>query len=364
MSINIRPIAFYLPQFYPTRENDEWWGKGFTDWRNVTKAAPLFKGHNQPHLPADLGFYDLRLSDILEQQTKMAREYGIHGFMFYHYWFNGRRVLEVPVQNYIKYKKPDFPFCLCWANENWSRNWDGQFNDLLLKQEYGQDDDVNHMQYLCRDVFSDERYIRINGKPVFAIYRTESFPDIIRTAEIWRKTAIKEGFPDLYLMRIESFVGGVDPSSIGFDAAIEFQPDWNNLPQRLKPSMKAKLISFFNNSIPACEANHVFLYRDLINAALTKPTPGYKRFPGITPMWDNSSRRKNNAFIFHDSQPALFSQWLKEIIKRFTPYSQEENLIFINAWNEWAEGCHLEPCLKWGRQYLEILSDIIRGYSE
>ena len=358
MKLNkIRSIAFYLPQYHPIPENDQWWGRGFTEWRNVTKAAPLFTGHYQPHLPADLGFYDLRLSEILEEQAEMAGEYGIHGFMFYHYWFNGRRILETPINNYLKNQKPDFPFCLCWANENWSRNWDGQTNDVLLKQEYGPDDDIHHMQYLCRNVFSDNRYIKINGKPIFAVYRTESFPDIKKTAEIWRNIAIKEGFPDLYLIRVESFIGGIDPVSIGFDASIEFQPDWNNLPRRLRPSFSDKFISFFNNSIPALESNHVFLYKDLIKAALSKPAPTYKRFPGITPMWDNTSRRKNNSYIFHDSHPELFSQWLEEIINRFKPFSQEENFIFINAWNEWAEGCHLEPCLKWANGYLKAVQN-------
>jgi lipopolysaccharide biosynthesis protein len=355
----IRPIAFYLPQYHPIPENDQWWGKGFTEWRNVTKAVPLFRGHYQPHLPSDFGFYDLRLSEIIEQQAQMAREYGIYGFMFYHYWFNGRRMLEAPVNNFLKNQKPDFPFCFCWANENWSRNWDGQLNDILLKQEYSQDDDIHHMLYLCRSVFSDDRYIKIEGKPVFAVYRTESFPDIKKTAEIWKTIAINEGYPDLYLLRVESFVAGIDPNSLGFDAAIEFQPDWNNLPERLTPSFKSKLISFLNNSVPAFKGNHVYLYNDLIKTALSEPIPDYKRFPGITPMWDNSARRKNDAFIFHEASPEHFSLWLKEIIKRYRPFSQEENFIFINAWNEWAEGCHLEPCLKWDKQYLQVLKNIM-----
>jgi lipopolysaccharide biosynthesis protein len=270
-------------------------------------------------------------------------------------------MLDTPINNYIKNQNPKFPFCLCWANENWSRNWDGQVNDVLLKQEYGPDDDIHHMQYLCRNIFSDDGYIKINGRPVFAIYRTESFPDIKKTAEIWRTTAIKEGFPDLYLMRVESFVGGVDPSSIGFDAAIEFQPDWNNLPLRLIPSFKGKVMSFLKNSVPAFKKNHVYQYSDLIKTALSKPSPDYKRFPGITPMWDNTSRRKNDAYIFHDSKPELFSRWLKEIIIRFRPFSQDENFIFINAWNEWAEGCHLEPCLKWNKQYLQVIKNEINN---
>jgi hypothetical protein len=349
---HIRPIAIYLPQFHPIPENDEWWGKGFTDWQNVAKSKPRFNGHYQPHLPSDLGFYDLRLPSVMEQQIELAKEYGIYGFMFYHYWFNGRRVLEKPVENYLKYSKMDFPFCLCWANENWTRNWDGQFKDILLKQEYSNEDDLIHIQYLCRKVFSDERYIKINGKPFFAVYRTELFPNIKKTADIWREAALMEGYPDLYLVRMESFTSDVDPVSIGFDAAIEFQPDWNNLPERLKPSFFDRAITKIFRSASSFDSNHVFLYKDLVNKALSRPIHGYKRFPELTPMWDNSPRRINDAFIFHGSTPDLFSFWLKEIVKRFKPYSKEENFIFINAWNEWAEGNHLEPCQKWGNRYL------------
>jgi lipopolysaccharide biosynthesis protein len=352
-----RIIAIYLPQYHPIPENDLWWGKGFTEWTNVTKAVPLFDGHYQPHLPADLGFYDLRLNEIIEQQVTMARDHGISGFMFYHYWFNGRRILEKPVNNYLKNHIPDFPFCLCWANENWSRNWDGQSNDVLLKQVYSLSDDIQHMQYLCRNVFSDDRYIRVDGKPVLAVYRTESFPDIKETTEVWREIAVKEGYPDLYLMRVESFEGSIDPYSIGYDAAIEFQPDWNNLPKRLKVSAIERLKCLLTGRTSIFETNHIFSYKDLVKIALSKPAPYYKRYPGITPQWDNTPRRQKDAYIFHDSDPALFGLWLKEIIRRFHPYSNEENFIFINAWNEWGEGCHLEPCLKWRNSYLKTVKN-------
>jgi lipopolysaccharide biosynthesis protein len=357
---NFRALAIYLPQFHPIPENDKWWGKGFTEWRNVTKESPRFKGHYQPHLPADNGFYDLRVPEIMNQQMKMAREHNISGFMFYHYWFNGRRILELPLNNYLSDEKNDFPFCLCWANENWTRNWDGKYNDVLLQQDYDHDDDRVHMQYLCRNILNDDRYIRVDGKPLFVVYRTELFPDINRTAEIWRKVAKEEGFPGLYLVRAESFNGGIDPASIDFDAAFEFQPDWNYLPERVKLSKKEKLFSLDKKTVEAFAGNHIFRYRDLVNIALSKPIPVYKRFPGITPMWDNSARRKNDAFIFHESSPELFSKWLSEIIKRFKPYSKDENFIFINAWNEWGEGCHLEPCLKWDKAYLEVVQNSLK----
>ena len=188
MTPDIRPIAFYLPQFHPTPENDEWWGKGFTEWTNVTKARPLFPGHYQPQLPADMGFYDLRLPEAREAQAALAREYGIHGFCYYHYWFNGRRILERPFNEVLASGKPDFPFCLCWANENWTRVWDGGEKNVLLEQKYSHEDDLAHIESLI-PAFRDERYIRIDGKPLFLVYRTGLLPNPARTAEIWREAA-------------------------------------------------------------------------------------------------------------------------------------------------------------------------------
>lgn len=200
----VRAIAFYLPQYHPVPENDEWWGKGFTEWRNVSKARPLFPGHYQPHLPADLGFYDLRLPEVREAQAELARAHGISGFVYYHYWFNGRRILERPFNEVLQSGKPDFPFCLCWANENWTRIWDGGDKHILLEQKYSAQDDLAHIQSLI-PAFRDERYIRVNGKPLFLVYRAELIPDPVRTAAIWREAAIKAGVGDLYLARVESY---------------------------------------------------------------------------------------------------------------------------------------------------------------
>src|ERR1035437_1258864 len=338
----IKSIAFYLPQFHPIQEDDESWGKGFTEWTNVVQAKPLFKGHYQPHLPADLGFYDLRLCEIMEQQADMAKSYGIYGFMFYHYWFSGKRLLETPVNNWLRMKTPNFPFCICWANENWTKGWDGQDQEILIKQEYSEKDDREHFQEMARH-FKDDRYIKVEDKPVFAVYRTTLFPDIKRTATIWREEALKYGFKGLYLVTIESFGNRVNPTEIGFDAALEFQPDFRNLPNRYSGSFRDKLYNKLKIKRSPFFENEIVEYSDFVEKMILKETVSYKRFPCVTPMWDNSARRKQNALIINNSSPEIYYKWLTHVIKYFSPYSKEENFIFINAWNEWAEGNHLEP---------------------
>ena len=215
----IKPIAIYLPQFHPTPENDEWWGKGFTEWTNVAKATPRFEGHYQPQLPSDLGFYDLRLEEARMAQEAMAKEYGIHGFCYYHYWFNGKRMLQEPLDRKLKNPKENFPFMLCWANENWTRKWDGGDHKILLKQDYSEEDDKKHIEALI-PYFKDSRYIRINNRPVFCIYRSTLFPNIKNTLKIWRDECRKQGL-DIYICRFETF-GAFGKSYIddGFDAGI------------------------------------------------------------------------------------------------------------------------------------------------
>lgn len=357
--MKIKPIAIYLPQFHPIPENDEWWIKGFTEWTNVTKAKPLFKGHYQPHLPTDIGFYDLRLHETMVEQAEMAKEHGIHGFMFYHYWFSGKKLLEQPVEQWLKNKTPDFPFMLCWANENWSRRWDGQDQELLIKQEYSDEDDINHF-YELLPYFNDERYIRVNNKPVFVIYRTNLFPDIKKTASKWQNLAIQNGLDGLYLISVEAMGKVVEPSTIGFDAALRFQPDWSNLPPKLDDKPMNKFLHQMGIKESPFMTNRVYDYPSFVENAKKKPSPNYKLFPSVTPMWDNSARRKKDAVIFHDSSPACFGNWLKHAIENFKPYSDDESFIFINAWNEWAEGNHLEPCQKWGRKYLEVTKAVLK----
>lgn len=359
MNTDIRAIAFYLPQYHPIPENDAWWGKGFTEWRNVAKASPLFKGHYQPHIPADLGFYDLRLPDIRAEQATMAREHGIHGFCYYHYWFNGRRILERPFNEVLSTGKPDFPFCLCWANENWTRAWNGGDRDVLLEQKYSPEDDVLHLQSLL-PAFRDARYIRIDGKPLFIVYRTELLPNPTHTAEVWRNEAQRAGLGDLYLARVESFDSGLDPKSIGFDADIEFAPNWRRLGSPLHRDRLSRLL-IAAGLIPDAYLKHTITsYDNMIQGLLSKPMPNHVRFRGVTPGFDNSARRAEGAAILIDSTPEKYETWLRTICDQTRRLrTGDERLVFINAWNEWAEGNHLEPDLKHGLAYLKATASVL-----
>ena len=355
-----RIVALYLPQYHPFKENNEWWGEGFTDWTNVSKARPRFRGHYQPHIPADLGFYDLRLEETRIAQAEMARKYGIYGFCYYHYWFNGHQLMERPLQEVISSGRPDFPFMLCWANENWTKAWDGREQNILISQNYSEEDDLHHIQYLIDHVFSDPRYIRIAGKPVFCIYRSTNFPNMQKTIQLWREVSKKNGL-ELYLCRMETFGEyGKQYLDDGFDAAIEFQPHKSDITM----SPVQKLIPRMGNRILKSMTGKEFFpmtwdYGDYVDKACAREWPDYKRYPSVTPCWDNSSRRKNAFFAFVHSTPSKYGMWLSDVLHKFVPYSPEENFVFINAWNEWAEGNHLEPDLKWGRRYLEATKEAI-----
>lgn len=344
----IKPIAIYLPQFHPIPENDKAWGEGFTEWTNVRKAKPLFDGHYQPHVPhEDVGYYDLRDPEVMVRQAAMAKAYGIYGFAFYHYWFNGKRLLETPLDNMLKLGKPDFPFLYIWANENWTKRWDGLDSEVIIKQDHSIEDDINHIRFLCKNVFSDKRYITINNKPVFMVYRTELLPEIKETARIWREEAKKFGFKDLYLVRVENFRNDINPLEIGFDAAMEFAPDSRSID--------------FNQSKSIDNQNNMThnLQSTVVNMAL-KPERNFPWFRCISPCWDNSARKSAGATIHVNNTPHLFqmsfysaSQYTKRI---FNPNSQ---FLFINAWNEWGEGCHLEPDVKNGYSYLEKIPEAL-----
>lgn len=357
----IRAITFYLPQYHPTPENDEWWGKGFTEWTNVTKAKPRFPGHYQPHLPADLGFYDLRLPEARDNQAALAKEYGIHGFCYYHYWFNGRRILERPFNEVLASGKPDLPFCLCWANENWTRTWDGGEHHILLQQNYGPEDDLAHIKSLF-PAFKDSRYIRIDGKPLFLVYRTRLLPDPKRTAQIWREAALKEGIGEIYLARVESHDDESSPESIGFDASVEFAP--NGRYPGIIPFNTGiyKFLAKLKLFPKALTDRYLYDYNEIVKAMLKRSEPAFKRFRCVTPNWDNSARREKGGLTYINSTPEKYGYWLNQVIaetdKKFVG---DEKIVFINAWNEWAEGNHLEPDRRWGHAYLEQTAKQLNG---
>lgn len=365
-SVDVKAIAFYLPQYHPIPENDEWWGKGFTEWTNVSKAEPLFPNHYQPHRPADLGFYDLRLPEVRQAQADLAKAYGIHGFCYYHYWFTGKRLLERPFNEVLASGEPDFPFCLCWANENWTRRWDGLDKEILAEQIYSQDDDLLHMQYLAQ-AFQDPRYIRIDGKPLFLVYKASQIPNPLATATTWRDEAHRLGVGDIFLVKVES--GGEsernDPVEIGFDAAVEFQPDWQQLGLPLQSGRRLWSIA---RKLKLAESaygnNYIYDYATIVDRMLAKPSVEYTRFPCVTPSWDNSARRRDGgATIFRDSTPKLYESWLNTVVQREVSDPNSNGVIFINAWNEWAEGNHLEPCQKLGRAYLEATQKVLKQAS-
>ncbi len=362
----VRPIAIYLPQFHPFPENDEWWGKGFTEWNNVVQGRPRFKGHYQPHLPADLGFYDLRLSEIREQQAALAKQYGIYGFCYYHYWFTGKTLMERPIREIFESGKPDFPFCFCWANENWTRAWDGAEKSVLIEQHYSHEDDVAHIKHLM-PYFKDDRYIKVDGKPLFIIYRTNLFPNIKETLCTFREEAAKEGI-ELYICHFEKWIGwhGREVNDLGFDAAIEFQPLSVSMRKYLDSRKFRNFYQHVYNKLDKLRCilfhkerrsrDRIIDYRKFVEFDL-KHRVSYKCYPSVCPSWDNSSRRVGtNATILKNSTPSNFHYWYLQKVKNFTPFSKEENFVFINAWNEWAEGNHLEPDKKWGHQYLEALN--------
>lgn len=357
---NLRAIAFYLPQYHPVRENDVWWGKGFTEWTNVTKAKSLYDGHYQPQLPADLGFYDLRLPEARQAQAELAAEYGIHGFCYYHYWFNGRRILERPFEDVLASKKPNFPFCLCWANENWTRMWDGLEKDVLLQQNYSPDDDVAHIRSLL-PAFRDDRYIKVDGKPLLMVYRFGHLPDPVGTIERWRAETDRAGLPGIYLANVESFTTEhALAGKLDLDAAVEFAPDWNCLPPPIRPK-KRKPPLFLKRRVPEpWKSNSFCKYEGLVERMVAKQDVDYVRYRCVTPSWDNTPRRKGGITGLVDSTPQAYELWLKQTAERFVSPTREENFIFINAWNEWAEGNHLEPCQKWGRKYLEATARVLK----
>jgi hypothetical protein len=343
-AVKPRALAFYLPQFHPIPENDEWWGRGFTEWVNVTRAKPLYPGHRQPHVPSELGYYDLRVPEVREAQAALAAEHGIHGFVYYHYWFHGHRLLERPFDEVLASGSPDFPFALCWANEEWTRNWDAKTGEVLMAQDFSDEDDLAHIRWLCT-AFADDRYIKIDGRPLMLIYRAAQLPDAKRTADIWRSEARRQGFPDLYLCWVDSHgppKGG--PAAFGLDATVAFMP--LESPRIFAPDEPFR-------------GNRILDYTRGYEAELRRAAPPWKRFPSVMVEWDNSPRRPFGATIYEGATPDAFRRWLSRAVASVADVREEENYLFILAWNEWAEGNHLEPDTHYGRAFLEATRSVL-----
>lgn len=368
--IKHRIFSIYLPQFHPFDENNRFWGKGFTEWHNVTSARSLFKDHYQPQLPSELGFYDLRLPEIMQQQNELAAAHGIDGFIFYHYWFNGKPVMEKPLYNYLHLPKK-LPYYFCWANENWNRRWDGTEEEVLLHHEYSEADDEKHFQFLL-PFFRDEQYVKINNRPVLAIYRPHQIPYLKKWVQHINELARQNGFDGVYLIFMINLgiATEADVMASGFDAAMVFQPSWKGTPSGGRPISfwdklgKLLYLMKIKKELPIHYRFELISYPEYVQADIQNhsSTP-FKCFYSLFPAWDNSSRRKKGGGkIFIDSTPDEFKKWLTYYYANTVPYSPDENFIVINAWNEWAEGNHLEPCGKWGRAYLEKIREVVNRF--
>jgi O-antigen biosynthesis protein len=329
LNSNKKLIAFYLPQFHPIKENDDWWGEGFTEWSNVSLSRPLFSGHRQPRLPRKFGFYDVRVPETRNKQFELAKEHGIDGFCYYYYWFNGRKILDRPLNDTLNGKVDPFPFCICWANENWTRRWDGQESDVLLSQDHSLSSDEDFLNDII-PILKNEQYIMYNDMPVLMIYAVQKMADPRQTVKRWREIAREAGFKDLYLIAVQSFGYG-DPRSDGFDAAAEFPPHfkYDCVPEEISGS-------FHNENF----SGHVFGYKDVVNKALARTDEPYTLHRAAMCAWDNSPRRKSKATVFFGANAFDYERWLTYILQKSYV---NDTMVFVNAWNEWAEGSNIEP---------------------
>lgn len=373
----MKKIAFYFPQYHEIPENDEWWGKGFTDWTNVKKAKPLFRGHYQPHVPLNNNYYDLTNTETQEWQAKLAKQYGIDGFCYYHYWFEGRLLLEKPMENMLNNPKIDIPFCICWANETWARTWDGQDTDILIKQNFNESQELweKHFEYLL-PFFKDERYIKHNGKPVLIIYKPELLNNVVEMIEFWKSLAVKNGFNGLHIGFQFPTAFNYPTITQNFDFGIEFEPAYTT--SIISSENRKKHIKYQNIWLQRLfvlthpnywlgflkEKLHIqppqpskIPYSKIWHFKISSKTKHSKIYSGIFPSWDNTSRKKERGTIFTNATPQKFGRFLKNYYKKIKKDDSNQYL-FINAWNEWAEGAHLEPDEKYGYQWLECIRNL------
>lgn len=348
-------MAFYLPQFHEIQENNEWWGDGFTEWSNVTRAIPQFVGHQQPKLPDALGFYDLSNVDTIRRQVDLAQYYGIHGFCFYYYWFSGRRILEKPLDLFLGAKDIEFPFCICWANENWTRRWDGLEQDILLQQDYEHENE-DQFALDVAPILRDERYIRVGGLPLLIIYRPPIIPDFDKRLACWREVFRREGVGEVQVYMVQGF-SQFDPHLWGCDGAIEFPPHNVGLG---KPSIANELPIVNPNYTGEVVSAETVLESARNSESLDKAYPWIR---GCCPSWDNEARKPGRGWTMHDSSPDFFERWLRYLTTDGHPGSgrNPDNYLFVNAWNEWAEGAVLEPERRYGYAYLNRIARILSG---
>ena len=357
----IKALAAYLPQFHPIPENDKWWGKGFTEWTNVAKAKPLFRNHWQPRLPADLGFYDLRVPEARQAQAELAKQYGIHGFMYWHYWFGGKRIIERPFKEVVNNGKPDFPFCLAWANQTWKGTWHGLSNkEILIEQTYpGEEDHVAHF-YENLEAFCDARYIEVYGKKLFFVFRPMDIPGSNEFVECWQNLAIKEGLKGFH------FVGMHMPTDwnakeFGYDAFVQ---NWAALESLNQKKTKSNII---NRNLPKFfgvekELPEVISYKGFTDQILNKSV-SEKEYPLICVDWDNTPRSGTDGWLFSDFSLELFEEICYKAFECTNNKPAEEKMVLIKSWNEWAEGNYMEPDRRYGHGYLETFQNALTRFN-
>ena len=379
MNRKARVIAYYLPQFHPIPENDEYWGKGFTEWTNVGKAKPLFKGHYQPRVPADLGYYDLRMSEIREAQADLARDAGIEGFCYWHYWFgNGKQLLERPFNEVLASGKPDFPFCLGWANHSWTtKTWKkqkGSGNTMIVEQTYpGKEDHLLHFNYVLK-AFKDDRYIKVDGKPLFVIFEPLSIPDVNSFISLWQSLAVENGLRGIHFVgniqntsgrslnnKTKSFFP-IDRSAEYYNAVLDAGYDavasigmW-----RAEAILKGRFGFFLHRFLEThlgFSSLSRFNYRDIMANYYVQEDSWENVYPSLVPQWDRSPRAGKLNGIYVNSTPANFKQAVENAIKLVENKQDEHKLLFLKSWNEWAEGNYVEPDLKYGHGYLDALKE-------
>ncbi|CAH0306313.1 glycoside hydrolase family 99-like domain-containing protein [Roseomonas sp. CECT 9278] len=348
-------LAYYLPQFHAFPENDRWWGTGFTEWTNIQRGVPRFRGHYQPRVPRDLGHYSLEGTEVMRRQAQMAKAGGVHGFVFYYYWFNGKRLLERPVEAFLADPSIDMPFALMWANENWTRRWDGFESEVLISQDYRPDDDVRMAEEFARH-FRDKRYIRVQGRPLLMIYRPRLIPDTKATVARWR-SLFRESFNEDPVLIMAQGFGDEDPAEFGLDGAIEFPPH--------KVAMNLRNMIGEIDLLDPDFSGHVISYDRVVENSLAAPTPAFPLIKGATPSWDNDARRQGTGMVLQNSTPAKYETWLAALVERAVaaPFMGEP-MVVVNAWNEWAEGAYLEPDQHYGAAYLNATARAVTGASK